>query len=77
MSWKEKNNHLIKTFEFKDFQKALSFVNNVGELAEKHQHHPDIKLFDYNNVNIEMTTHDEGNKITEKDRSLAKAIDSI
>lgn len=77
MNWKEDNDHLTKTFEFKDFSEGLSFVNKVGALAEKAQHHPDIKLFDYNNVNIRMTTHDAGNSITEKDRSLAKAIDAI
>jgi 4a-hydroxytetrahydrobiopterin dehydratase len=39
-------------------------------------HHP--KLFNvYNSVQIQLTTHDAGNKVTEKDLNLAKAIETI
>ncbi len=76
MSWKEENNALHQIFKFDNFKSALSFVNQVGEIAEKSQHHPDIFIHDYNIVDITITTHDEGT-ITDKDYSLAEAIDSI
>jgi 4a-hydroxytetrahydrobiopterin dehydratase len=74
--WIEENNMLKKSFKFKDFQEAFAFMTRVAFLAEEHQHHPNWSNV-YNKVDIELTTHDEGNKVTEKDRKLAKAIDSI
>lgn len=74
--WKEQNDQLQKTFEFNDFTEAFAFMTRVAFLAEKHQHHPDWSNV-YNKVTIHLSTHDEGNKVTEKDRKLAKAIDEI
>ncbi|WP_162416458.1 4a-hydroxytetrahydrobiopterin dehydratase [Cyclobacterium roseum] len=74
--WKEEDSKLIQTFEFKDFQEAFAFMTRVAFLAEAHQHHPNWSNV-YNKVQIELTTHDKGNTITEKDRKLAKAIDEI
>jgi 4a-hydroxytetrahydrobiopterin dehydratase len=77
MSWKEENNKLKKEFEFDNFKKALSFTNKVGEIAERMQHHPDILLHDYNQVKIEVTTHDEGMKVTEKDHDFTEAVNKL
>jgi len=74
--WEEKNNLLTKTFEFRDFQEAFSFMTRVAFLAEAMNHHPNWSNV-YNKVSIELTTHDAGNTITEKDRKLAAAIDQI
>lgn len=74
--WVEKNNKLSKTFKFSDFQEAFAFMTRVAFLAEKHNHHPNWSNV-YNTVDIELTTHDAGNTVTEKDRNLAKAIDQI
>ncbi|MDI1321633.1 MAG: 4a-hydroxytetrahydrobiopterin dehydratase [Algoriphagus sp.] len=74
--WIEENNKLKKSFKFKDFQEAFAFMTRVAFLAEEHQHHPNWSNV-YNKVDIELTTHEEGNKVTAKDRKLAKAIDSI
>ena len=77
MSWKEENNKLKREFEFDNFKKALSFTNKVGEIAERMQHHPDIIMHDYNQVRIEVTTHDEGMKVTQKDHNFAGDIDKL
>ncbi|SDC70898.1 4a-hydroxytetrahydrobiopterin dehydratase [Algoriphagus faecimaris] len=74
--WKEEDNKLKKSFKFEDFQEAFAFMTRVAFLAETQQHHPNWSNV-YNTVEIELTTHDEGNTITEKDRKLAKAIDAI
>ncbi len=47
---------LERKFKFKDFKQAMEFVNKVAEVAEKEQHHPDIKIF-YNLVTITLWTH--------------------
>jgi len=77
MNWKEENNKLKKEFEFDNFKKALSFTNKVGEIAERMQHHPDILLHDYNQVKIEVTTHDEGMKVTQKDHDFAEEVNKL
>ena len=33
-----------RKFKFRDFGEALSFVQQVGELAESEAHHPDISF---------------------------------
>ncbi|MCL4107215.1 UNVERIFIED_CONTAM: hypothetical protein GTU68_033030 [Idotea baltica] len=43
--------------------------------VESMNHHPEWDNV-YNKVNISLTTHDAGNKITEKDRKLAKKIEA-
>lgn len=72
----EQENILSATFEFQSFQKALDFVNQVGNIAEISNHHPDIKLHDYKYVTIETTTHDMWNTLTEKDYAIAKLIEA-
>lgn len=74
--WQEQDNQLKKTFEFKDFQEAFAFMTRVAFLAEQQGHHPNWSNV-YNTVEIALTTHDEGNIVTEKDRKLAEAIDKI
>ncbi|UZD21688.1 4a-hydroxytetrahydrobiopterin dehydratase [Algoriphagus halophytocola] len=74
--WTEKDNKLSKTFKFGDFQEAFAFMTRVAFLAEAHQHHPNWSNV-YNTVEIELTTHDQGNTVTEKDRKLAEAIDEL
>ncbi|MFB0945330.1 MAG: 4a-hydroxytetrahydrobiopterin dehydratase [Spirosomataceae bacterium] len=74
--WKEENNQLSREFKFDDFTEAFAFMTRVAFLAEKHGHHPNWSNV-YNTVTINLTTHDEGNTITEKDRKLASAIDKI
>lgn len=76
MEWKEENNKLVREFEFKDFTEAFSFLTKVALEAEKAQHHPEIFNV-YNKVKISLSTHDAGNKVTNKDRDLAMKIDDL
>ena len=73
--WQEKDKQLYKEFEFKDFKKALEFIQAVAVLAEAQNHHPRWQN-DRNKVEIWLSTHSEG-KVTDKDRRLAKAIDQL
>lgn len=76
MSWIIDDNKLCKSFEFKDFKEAFAFMTHVAFLAEEHNHHPNWSNV-YNSVKIELTTHDQGNIVTDKDRNLAEAIDKL
>jgi 4a-hydroxytetrahydrobiopterin dehydratase len=74
--WIEENNRLKATLQFKDFVEAFAFMTKVAFIAEKMNHHPNWSNV-YNTVIIELTTHDEGNVVTEKDRKLAEAISAL
>ena len=74
--WKEYNNKLKKSFQFKDFSEAFAFMTRVALVAEKLNHHPNWSNV-YNKVDIELSTHDANNTITEKDKELAAAIDKL
>jgi 4a-hydroxytetrahydrobiopterin dehydratase len=76
MNWTEENNTLKRSFQFKNFIEAWSFMSKVALVAEKMSHHPEWSNV-YNKVHITLTTHDEGNTITEKDRELARKIDEL
>jgi 4a-hydroxytetrahydrobiopterin dehydratase len=76
MEWIQENNRLTKTFQFKDFVAAFSFMTRVALVAEKMNHHP-MWTNVYNTVSFELSTHDAGDVVTEKDQKLAKAIDAL
>ena len=76
MSWIEENNKLRKEFVFADFTEAFGFMTKVAIEAEKMNHHPWWANV-YNKIEIELTTHDAGNTVTEKDRKLAQKIDTL
>ena len=47
---------LEKRYKFKNFRGALTFTNQVGELAEAHDHHPAL-LTEYGRVTVTWWTH--------------------
>jgi 4a-hydroxytetrahydrobiopterin dehydratase len=74
--WTENNNKLSRKFSFKDFSAAFAFMTRVALEAEKMNHHPNWSN-SYNTVEIELSTHDAGDIVTEKDRKLASKIDAL
>ena len=74
--WEEKNNALYRKFEFKDFSEAFAFMTRVALAAEKMDHHPNWSNV-YNTVEISLSSHDADDTVTDRDRKLAKKIDSL
>lgn len=74
--WSAENDRLCREFVFKNFIEAFGFMSQVALLAEVRNHHPNWSNV-YNRVNIELTTHDAGNTITERDIELAQAINEM
>ena len=73
--WELIGGRLLKTVACDGFVGSLAFVNEVGDLAEAANHHPDIDIR-YNRVTLSLMTHDSGG-ITQKDIDLAKGIDGV
>jgi len=74
--WQEIDNSLYQKFQFKNFSEAFGFMTRVAIEAEKLNHHPVWKNV-WSTVEIWLTTHDSGNKITSLDRKLAEEIDKL
>jgi 4a-hydroxytetrahydrobiopterin dehydratase len=74
--WQEQDNKLYKKFVFKNFSEAFAFMTRVAFEAERMDHHPNWSNV-WNTVEIWLNTHSAGNIITDKDRELAKKIDSL
>ena len=74
--WLEDNGKLVKHFEFKDFNEAISFLNKIAKICNEVNHHPEIYNC-YNEVKLSICTFDSENNITKKDYLLAKLIDKI
>lgn len=66
---------LVRTFKFGDFPEAFAFLTRVALHAEKVDHHPEFTSA-WNRVDFRLTSHDSGG-VTDRDRKLAEAIDSI
>ncbi len=66
---------LQKDYVFKNFNQALSFIVQVGLLAEQADHHPEI-INVYNKVQLRLNTH-SANGITQQDFDLAFEIDRL
>ncbi len=73
--WTRVGDALTKTFPFRDFAHAMTFVNQVAELAESVKHHPDIDIR-YSKVTLTLTTHDSGG-LTQHDIDLATSSDGV
>lgn len=75
-STNEDSTRLLRTMKFKNFAKALEYVNRVGQIAEAEQHHPDITIRSYRFVDVSLWTHTL-NGVTDNDLIMAVKIDTI
>ena len=57
------------------FMDGIDLVRDVAELAEDHQHHPDIDIR-WTTITFSLSTHSEGG-LTEKDIDLAVEVDGL
>lgn len=73
--WEVLDGEKIKrTFVFKKFKEAIGFINQVADIAEEEQHHPDMHIY-YNKVTIELWTHAIGG-LSINDFIVASKIES-
>lgn len=73
--WSLKENTIEKEWIFKNFNQALDFINKIGSIAEKHNHHPELYNV-YSKVKLRFSSHDEKG-ITLKDINIATEINTL
>lgn len=66
---------ISKTFKFKDFTEAFSWMTRAAMWAEKWDHHPEWSNV-YNTVEVTLTTHDVDG-LSSLDAKLARKLDSL
>jgi len=74
--WQHTGDKLQKTFRFQSFREAVSFIVRLAFHAEALNHHPELHNV-YSTVEVALTTHDAGNKVTEMDVALARALEGF
>lgn len=70
--WEYTGKELVRTFVFKDFREAFSFMAKGALISEKLDHHPDWRNV-YNKVEVRLSTHSAGG-VTKKDLEWIKLL---
>ena len=66
---------IARRFRFPDFEATMSYVNRLAAVANRHDHHPDLKV-GYNYCEVLFTTHDAGG-LTELDALCVRAAQQL
>lgn len=74
--WQRSGDTITKTFKMNSYMAGLVFASAIGTIAEGMDHHPDMHI-GWKKVTVSYSTHDAGNKITDKDFNAAAAIEAL
>ena len=73
--WERAGAVIGRELDFASFLDGIDFVQEVAELAEEANHHPDIDIR-WRKVKLVLSTHSKGG-LTELDFALAQKIDAL
>ncbi len=74
--WQREGDEIVRTIELKDFAAAMALANRIAEVAEQHNHHPDILIHGWNKVKLSLTNHSAGG-LTDTDFKVARDFDAV
>ncbi len=66
---------LTRSYRFGDYAATIRFVVRLAEVAERHDHHPDLRVR-WGVVDVSWWTHDAGG-VTGLDLELAELTDGV
>jgi 4a-hydroxytetrahydrobiopterin dehydratase len=67
---------LRRELTFRNFRRAMAFLNRLAELAEAEGHHPDFSLHGWKHVTVSLTTYAIGG-LTKNDLILAVKMEGL
>jgi 4a-hydroxytetrahydrobiopterin dehydratase len=73
--WSVAGQALVRTVEFGSFTTAVRFIGELAPVAERLDHHPDLRL-SWRTVELSLSTHSAGG-LTALDFTLARELDAI
>ena len=77
--WQKDGEHIVKTFEFKNYYETLAFINAIAYVIHAEDHHPEL-IVTYKRCVVKFDTHtvNEGKGgISENDFICAAKLDGI
>ncbi len=75
-AWQRTGEALTRSYTFSDFAQAMAFMNDAAVEIERLNHHPEWTNV-YNRLDVRLTTHDAGDRVTAADVELAKTLDWV
>ncbi len=76
LPWEREGDEIVREWRFDDFSEAIAFVNQVAEVAEEANHHPDIFVHGWNKVKLSLSNPSAGG-LTEMDFEMAARFDKL
>jgi 4a-hydroxytetrahydrobiopterin dehydratase len=73
--WSQTGDAIEKTYSFADFHATIGFVNALAWIANREDHHPDLRV-SYNRCVVAWSTHDAGG-VTRNDIVCAAKTDRL
>ncbi|MBX3738952.1 MAG: 4a-hydroxytetrahydrobiopterin dehydratase [Candidatus Didemnitutus sp.] len=74
--WSHVDGALIREHEFPDFRDFIAFVTRASLIADAADHRPEWTAV-RRKLQIRLTTHDAGCRVTHRDVSLAQSLDRL
>jgi len=74
--WERDGDKITRTFKFDKYLEGTAFASAIGVVCEAQNHHPDLTI-GYKTVKVSFSTHDIGNRLSEKDFITAAAVDAL
>jgi 4a-hydroxytetrahydrobiopterin dehydratase len=75
-SWNRDGDEIVRDVKLENFASAIMLVDQLAEVAEAYNHHPDILVHGWNKVKLSLSTHASGG-LTELDFDVAKQFDDV
>ena len=75
INWRFQDNTIRKEYNFDTYMESIAFINQLAEISEKNNHHPDMYI-GWCKINLAFTSHDHGG-VTKACITMAKAADEI
>ncbi len=73
--WRIEGKKLVRTFKLKDFKQSIKLADQIAQVAEQEQHHPDLHV-KWGALQVEIWTH-AIDALSENDFILAAKIDQL
>lgn len=76
LHWSREGDEIVRDIKLEDFDEAVRLVDRVAEIAQIHNHHPDILIHGWNNVKLSLMNHAAGG-LTGIDFDMAARFDAL
>ena len=75
-AWRIDHGKLVRLLVQRDFVSTIALVQRIADVAEREQHHPDLRIFGWNKLEIAIFTH-ALDGLSRNDFVLAAKIDAL